>query len=329
MKKLPALIAAVALTLVGLGVQATPALAASPQPVSACACSHPPIGPSVIESGGALELEVQQFVTVIPNTCVLYILDGQVRSSWGPNATVPFAQAAVGPFLTIAAGSSVYGLNINEGIHPRKARLGLYPAPGGDCAALIARPTLPYYYDSTEWTVNPALSVAPSAAFTTGTAASENLTATLSNPTAGPLNGALASSWSVSVGAVCPTPMLDSVPPTDTYVALPLGLSLDETLSAPGVMPTLTVLGTPAAGTAGDYLVCLTLIDTNGNRAGAVERISVVAGPPVADPDPAILTLAKTGLNAVQDGALAGGAALLALLGTGVFLLIRRRRASV
>lgn len=329
MKKLPALLAAAALTLVSLGVETAPALAASPQPISACRCSHPPIGPSVIESGGALTLEVSSFLTVVPDTCLLFTRDGQVRSSWGPNSTVPFAQAAVDGILTIPAGSTVFGLNTNEGVNARTASLGLYPAPGGDCAALIALPRLPYNYDFTEWSVNPALSVAPSAAFTTGTAASENLTATLSNPTAGPLNGALASSWSVSVGVVCPTPMLDSVPPADTYVALPLGLSLDETPSAPGVIPALTVLGTPAAGTAGDYLVCLTLIDTNGNRVGAVERISVVAGAPAADPDPAILTLAKTGLNAVQDGALAGGAGLLALLGTGVFLLSRRRRASV
>jgi LPXTG-motif cell wall-anchored protein len=318
MKKFASILAVAALSLGGVALGAAPAMA---QPVP------PPVlsaTPSIIESGGALTVDFSLLGTSLPNSCMLFKQDAVVVQSVDATDLAAFAgQLPSGGVFTAPAGDPSYGyVNQNETAVAHTYSLAVYTVAGGLCSNLnpASLPTPDYY---TQWTINPALTVAAIAPFTTGVAASEIPATSLSNPTAGPLDAALASSWSISVGDVCPVPLLTNANPNPTYVALPAGLGVDETVSAAGVVPALTISGTPAAGTAGDYQICLTLTDSNGNRVGAITTITV------ADPAPVVAELAKTGVDGMQDGALAGGAALVVLLGAAAFVLVRRRTAAV
>ncbi len=305
MKKLASILAVTALALGGVALSTAPAMA---QPTGLSA------SPSVIESGGALTLDLTALQLVAPASCALFMVDGKVEFSGNAgNSTGPIPAS-----ITAVQGENA-GFNVNGDAVPHTFAMGIYPVVSGLCSDLNPA-SLPTPTHFAEWTVNPALTVAPIAPFTTGVADSQTLPTSVSNPTAGPIDAALASSWSVSVGAVCPVPLVTGVAPA-IDVALPTGLSIDGTLSAVGVVPALTITGTPAAGTAGDYLVCFTRTDSNGMSVGALVTITVA--------DPVAPELAKTGVDGMQDGVLAGGAALIALLGAAAFVLVRRRTASV
>ncbi len=306
MKKLASILAISALALGGVALGAVPAMAGQAPTLG--------VSSSVIESGGAISFDFSALVPVAQNSCALFKQGGQVMFGQNGGESGQFS-----PTLSAPAGVN-YGWNTNATASPITTTIGIYPIVSGLCTDLLALPNLPVATALIEWTVNPALSVAPIAPFTTGAQSSQTIATQVANPTAGPVDMTLASSWMVDVGAACPTSLVNAIaPPID--VALPAGLSIDGTVSAPGVVPGLTILGTPAAGTAGTYLVCLTRFDTNGGRVGALVTITVV--------DPVVAELAATGVDGMQDGVLAGGAALLALIGAAAFVLVRRRTASV
>jgi hypothetical protein len=111
-----------------------------------------------------------------------------------------------------------------------------------------------------------------------------------------------------------------SLPAPLTPIALPAGLLLDSTPTASGIEPMLSVSGTPAAGTAGTYTVCVELVESRPVDHAFGYQTIVIAAPPVPE-------LAKTGTNAVTGfGAGLGSRAALAI-GAGTLLLARRRMA--
>lgn len=98
--------------------------------------------------------------------------------------------------------------------------------------------------------------------------------------------------------------------PQSVSSTLPDGITIDDTVSAPGEAPTLKLEGTPAPGSAGNYKTCVSLSDANLTMYAWL-NITVEGD------------LAETGIS---DGAIiiaAGSATFVTLLG--IALLIRRR----
>ncbi len=95
--------------------------------------------------------------------------------------------------------------------------------------------------------------------------------------------------------------------------SLPAGVTLDDTVSPAGDAPTFTLQGSPAAGSAGEYKLCVSLSD------GSV-TLPAWATITVADS-----ALPATGLDATALGLAALSALVTAALGLG--FVVRRRHA--
>ena len=93
--------------------------------------------------------------------------------------------------------------------------------------------------------------------------------------------------------------------------SLPIGITVDGSASANGQAPTLSLKGTPAAGSAGTYKTCFTLFDGT-TRAYAWATITVK--------EPA---LPATGFDATALGLIGLGALIATVVGVG--FVIRRR----
>jgi len=76
---------------------------------------------------------------------------------------------------------------------------------------------------------------------------------------------------------------LDDSGACDDTGDMPAGLSVDTAWSDANVVPPVSISGTPAAGTEGTHIVCLALVDDNGERGFAVLTIDIAAAPVLAD----------------------------------------------
>lgn len=100
---------------------------------------------------------------------------------------------------------------------------------------------------------------------------------------------------------------------------LPSGVTITTTASSGGQAPSLTLAGTPAAGSEGTYKTCMRLEGFAEEPTSYAIMTITVAAPPIVEPE-----LAKTGST---DISLAGLASLgLVMLG-GAAVLLRRRKA--
>lgn len=109
-----------------------------------------------------------------------------------------------------------------------------------------------------------------------------------------------------------------SIPTPLTPIALPAGLTLNSTPTASGVEPMLSVSGTPAAGTAGTYKLCVEVVESQFVDHAFGYLTIVIATPPAE--------LAKTGRDTAADSSLALGSLAVLILGAGALLVARRRR---
>jgi len=112
-----------------------------------------------------------------------------------------------------------------------------------------------------------------------------------------------------------------SLPAPLTPISLPAGLLLDSTPTASGIEPMLSVSGTPAAGSAGTYKVCVELVESRPIDHAFGYQTIVIAAPPVPE-------LAKTGLRSDVSLSAGLGSVFALVLGMGALLLARRRRAA-
>jgi LPXTG-motif cell wall-anchored protein len=214
------------------------------------------------------------------------------------------------PISTIGINDNDYvdggtGVSYAPNYFAEPVQYRVYGYAGNNCTDPVSgSPT----WDTSVFTVTPQL-VVDDISLTVGVAPSASNAYTDASPTGvSPFNWTLGGSFTALPDNYCGI-TFSSV----TDATLPAGITVDDTYSANGEEPQLTLLGSPAAGSEGTYKTCVSLTDGYVGSYAWV-NITVTAA-----------TLPATGIDASALGLIVLGA--LVAMGIGAGFVVRRRAA--